>query len=134
MKPLIMIVEDSELNLLMLSRRLRKNQFEIIELLRGEQLAQICRTKRPDLVLMDMCLPGLDGWTLTRQLKANPATAALPVIAVTACAMRGDEERALEAGCDGYISKPIDFPRLLRMIQTLLTPVPTERLAESQVR
>src|SRR6266403_6339294 len=116
----ILLVEDNEMTRDMLSRRLIRKGFEVVMAFDGEQAVEMAVSQNPDLILMDMSLPGLDGWEATRQIKAGPATRAIPVIALTAHAMSGDREKALEAGCDDYDTKPIDFPRLLEKIETLL--------------
>lgn len=118
----ILLVEDNELNRDMLSRRLTRRGFEVLLAVDGLEGLEKARAETPDLILMDMSLPRLDGWQATRQLKDDPATASIPVIALTAHAMRGDREKALEAGCDEYDTKPIDLPRLLEKIAKLLEP------------
>ena len=122
--PRILIVEDNEMNRDMLSRRLVKRGYEIALAVDGEQGLAMARSERPALVLMDMSLPGLDGWEATRQLKAMPETRDIPVIALTAHAMAGDREKALAAGCDDFDTKPIELPRLLGKIEALLGPAP----------
>ena len=104
----ILVVEDNEMNRDMLSRRLVKRGYEVVIALDGREGVDKARAESPALVLMDMSLPVLDGWEATRELRADPATRSIPVIALTAHAMAGDEERAMEAGFDGYITKPID--------------------------
>lgn len=116
----ILIVEDNEMNRDMLSRRLMRKGFEIEVALDGQQGVEMARTLMPDIVLMDMSLPIKDGWTATSELKAEPATASLKVIALTAHAMDGDRQKAIDAGCDDYDTKPIDLKRLLGKIQALL--------------
>ena len=118
--PKILLVEDNEMNRDMLSRRLLKKGFEVVMALDGEQALEMSRSEMPDLILMDISLPGLDGWEATRRLKARPETQAIPVIALTAHAMAGDREKCLEAGCDEYDTKPVEFPRLLEKIQRFL--------------
>jgi two-component system, cell cycle response regulator DivK len=118
--PTILLVEDNELNRDMLSRRLRRNGFEVLTAEDGQAGVDAARAERPDLVLMDMSLPVKDGWTATRELKDDPATRSFPIIALTAHAMSGDRERAMQAGCDDYDTKPIDLPRLLDKIHRLL--------------
>jgi len=118
--PKILLVEDNEMNRDMLSRRLIKKGYEVVMALDGEQALEMAQTEAPDLILMDISLPGLDGWEATRRLKANPETKAIPIIALTAHAMAGDKEKCLEAGCDDYDTKPVEFPRLLGKIQDLL--------------
>jgi two-component system, cell cycle response regulator DivK len=117
----ILLVEDNEMNRDMLSRRLERRGYEVIIAIDGAQGVALTTSERPDLILMDMSLPVMDGWEATRQLKANPLTQKIPTIALTAHAMSGDREKALEAGCDDYDTKPIDLPRLLDKIATLLT-------------
>ena len=118
--PRLLYVEDNEMNRDMLSRRLRRRGFEVMIAADGEQGVAMAVAERPDLILMDMSLPVLDGWEATRRLKAAPETRLIPVIALTAHAMTADKERALEAGCDDYDTKPIDLDRLLPKIQALL--------------
>ncbi len=118
----ILIVEDNEMNRDMLSRRLIRRGYEVEIATDGEAGVEAARRARPDLVLMDMSLPVIDGWEATRRLKADPATAAIPVIALTAHAMAGDRERALAVGCDDYDTKPIDLPGLLGKIARLISP------------
>lgn len=107
----------------MLTRRLARKGFEVFAANDGEQGLEAARTRAPGLILMDMSLPGLDGWEATRRLKADPLTSAIPVIALTAHAMPGDRDRALAAGCDDYETKPIEFPALLDKIERLLAKV-----------
>ena len=116
----ILLVEDNEMNRDMLSRRLERRGYEVILAVDGEEGVARARSDAPDLVIMDMSLPVLDGWEATRQLKAAPETASIPVIALTAHVMSGDRERALEAGCDDFDTKPIDLPRLLAKVEALL--------------
>jgi CheY-like chemotaxis protein len=116
----ILLVEDNEMNRDMLSRRLERRGFEVLIAVDGQQGLELARAHKPDLVLMDMSLPVMDGWEATRQLKASPDTRSIPVIALTAHAMSGDRERAMEVGCDDYDTKPIELPRLMEKIQTLL--------------
>jgi len=122
--PRILLVEDNEMNRDMLSRRLSRRGYEVVVAVDGRQGLDLARQQKPDLILMDMSLPVLDGWETTRQLKADPATQAIPVIALTAHAMSGDEEKAREAGCDDYDIKPIEFSRLLGKIQAQLEKRP----------
>jgi two-component system cell cycle response regulator DivK len=119
--PRILLVEDNEMNRDMLSRRLERKGFEIVVATDGGQGVEMAKSQTPDLILMDMSLPVLDGWEATRRIKSDAATRAIPVIALTAHAMAGDEEKAREAGCDDYDTKPIDLPRLLGKIESLLT-------------
>lgn len=116
----ILIVEDNEMNRDMLSRRLKRRGYEVAIATDGRAGVAAARELVPDLVLMDMSLPEIDGWEATRQLKADPATAAIPVIALTAHAMAEDREKALAAGCDDYDTKPIDLPRLIDKIARLI--------------
>jgi two-component system, cell cycle response regulator DivK len=116
----ILLVEDNELNRDMLSRRLRRKGFAVEIAANGRQGLDAARSGFFALILMDLSLPGLDGWTVTRLLKEDPSTRAIPIIALTAHAMSGDRQRALEAGCDDYDTKPVDFPRLLAKIEALL--------------
>jgi two-component system cell cycle response regulator DivK len=116
----ILYVEDNEDNVYMLSRWLKRKGFEIAVAPDGERGVATALRERPDLILMDLSLPALDGWEATRRIKAAPETRAIPVIALSAHAMAGDRERALAAGCDDYDSKPIDFERLLGKILKLL--------------
>lgn len=117
----ILLVEDNEMNREMLSRRLQRKGFEVVIAVDGLQGVAMARAERPDLVLMDMSLPGIDGWEATRRLKADPATAATPVIALTAHAMSDDRAKALAAGCDEFDTKPVDLARLLGKMEALLT-------------
>lgn len=116
----ILLVEDNEMNRDMLGRRLQRRGFELAFAIDGRQGVEMARTEAPDIILMDMSLPVLDGWDATRELKAAEDTRSIPVIALTAHAMSGDREKALEAGCDDYDTKPVEFARLLEKIQALL--------------
>ena len=118
--PKILLVEDNEMNRDMLSRRLERKGFEVILALDGLQGIEVATAHHPDLILMDMSLPILDGWEATRRLKANASTANIPVIALTAHAMADDREKCTAAGCDDYDTKPVEMNRLLDKIQTLL--------------
>ena len=111
--PRILLVEDNEMNRDMLSRRLERKGYEVIVAADGKTGLELARALSPDLILMDMSLPGVDGWEAMRILKAAPETRQLPIIALTAHAMPADRERALEAGCDDYDTKPVEFQRLL---------------------
>jgi len=122
--PRLLIVEDNEMNRDMLSRRLIKRGYEVDMAVDGEQGLALARSNPPALILMDMSLPGLDGWEATRQLKTMPETRAVPVIALTAHAMAGDREKALAAGCDDFDTKPVDLPRLLAKIEALVGRAP----------
>jgi CheY-like chemotaxis protein len=118
--PKVLLVEDNEMNRDMLSRRLTRRGFDVLMAVDGEQGVQMARTEMPDLILMDMSLPVLDGWGATRQIKAHASTQSIPLIALTAHAMAGDRDKALQAGCDDYDTKPIELPRLLGKIDRLL--------------
>jgi len=118
----LLVVEDNEFNLDMLTRRLKKRGFDIVVAQDGAQGVAMATAETPDLILMDMSLPVLDGWEETRQVKANPATAKIPVIALTAHAMVQDKEKAMAAGCDEFDTKPVELPRLLEKINSLLRP------------
>jgi len=122
--PRILLVEDNEMNRDMLSRRLIRRGFEVTIATDGEQGVAMAQAGGFDLVLMDMSLPGIDGWEATRQLRAQAATRAVPVIALTAHAMAGDRERALAAGCNDYDTKPVELDRLLGKIAALLGGAP----------
>lgn len=122
--PTILLVEDNEMNRDMLSRRLERRGFAVLIAENGERAIDLAGAERPALILMDMSLPIVDGWEATRRIKADPATSAIPIIALTAHAMTSDRERALEAGCDDYDSKPVDLERLLGKITALLPPAP----------
>ena len=116
----ILLVEDNEMNRDMLSRRLTKRGFEVVTAIDGQQGVEMAGSADPTIILLDMSLPVLDGWDAARQLKADPATAPIPIIALTAHALAGDREKALEAGCDDYDTKPVDFKRLMGKIEELL--------------
>jgi len=118
--PKLLIVEDNELNLDMLSRRLTRLGYDIVSAEDGEQGVAMAGSEHPDLIVMDMSLPVLDGWEATRRLKAAPETMGIPVIALTAHAMASDREKALEAGCDDYDTKPVDIDRLKTKIERLI--------------
>ncbi|MCE5237199.1 response regulator [bacterium] len=118
--PRILLVEDNEENRDMLSRRLVREGYDLITAVDGAQGVTMGTAEQPDLILMDMSLPVLDGWEATRRLRAAPETAHIPVIALTAHAMAGDREKALAAGCDDYDIKPVELPRLLRKMKDLL--------------
>jgi CheY-like chemotaxis protein len=117
----ILLVEDNEMNRDMLSRRLSRRGFDVLLAENGKVGVELAATERPDLILMDMSLPVMDGWEATRQIKANPLTSTIPVIALTAHAMASDRDMALDAGCDDYDSKPVDLSQLVRKIEQLLT-------------
>jgi len=116
----ILLVEDNEMNRDMLSRRLARRGYEVVVDVDGAEGVKLARGEAPALILMDMSLPVLDGWEATRQIKADPATSGIPIIALTAHAMTEDRERAIAAGCDDYDSKPVELPRLLGKIDALL--------------
>jgi CheY-like chemotaxis protein len=116
----ILLIEDNEMNRDMLSRRLARNGHEVSIAIDGQQGVDMALAERPDLILMDMSLPVIDGWEATRRIKANDATRKIPVIALTAHAMAGDREKSMEAGCDDYDTKPVEMTRLLGKISTLL--------------
>jgi CheY-like chemotaxis protein len=122
--PRILLVEDNELNRDMLSRRLARRGHQVIVAADGGAALALAASERPDLILMDMSLPVLDGWEATRRLKAAPATRSIPVIALTAHAMDADRERSLEVGCDDFDTKPVEIERLLGKIARLLSPAP----------
>jgi two-component system, cell cycle response regulator DivK len=116
----ILLVEDNEMNRDMLSRRLTRSGYDVVIAVQGEEGVTLARTASPDLVLMDMSLPVLDGWEATRRLKGDPATREIPVIALTAHAMSGDQEKARAAGCDDFDTKPVEYTRLVSKIEGLL--------------
>jgi CheY-like chemotaxis protein len=122
----ILLVEDNEMNRDMLSRRLERRGYEVVLAVDGAEGVDKAGTEAPALILMDMSLPVVDGWDATRRIKAAPATRAIPVIALTAHAMSGDREKAIEAGCDDFDTKPVDLARLLGKIEALLArnPIP----------
>jgi len=116
----ILLVEDNEMNRDMLSRRLAKRGYAVVMAVDGAEGVTMARSESPDLVLMDMGLPVMDGWTATRHIKADPSTAQIPVLALTAEAMEGDREKCLSAGCNEYDTKPVDLERLIRKMEALL--------------
>jgi two-component system, cell cycle response regulator DivK len=118
--PKILLVEDNEMNRDMLKRRLERKGYRVAVAVDGRQGLEMAASEAPDLILMDMSLPEIDGWEAARRLKSDPACARIPLIALTAHAMSGDREKALEAGCDDYDTKPVDLPRLLEKIQSLI--------------
>ncbi len=118
----ILYIEDTENNRILVKRRLEKSGYEVLTAENACEGISRARAAMPDLILMDMGMPGVDGWCATRQLKADPELKRIPVIAVTAHAMQGDRQKALEAGCDEYETKPFDFARLIGKIQALLAP------------
>ena len=115
----ILLVEDNEINRDMLSRRLERRGYQVALAVDGEQGVSMARSELPDLILMDMSLPVLDGWEAAQRIKAAPETRAIPIIALTAHAMVGDRERAIAAGCDDYDTKPVDLPRLLEKMEKI---------------
>jgi CheY-like chemotaxis protein len=117
----ILLVEDNEMNYDMLSRRLTRKGFEVVIAIDGEQGVAMARTENPDLILMDMSLPKIDGWEAVRRIKASDFGKSIPIIALTAHAMTSDREKALNAGCDDYDTKPVDLVRLLNKITKILT-------------
>ncbi len=121
--PKILLVEDNEMNRDMLSRRLERRSFEVVIAVDGGEGVSFASSHRPDLIIMDMSLPVLDGWESTRRIKENPETAHIPVLALTAHAMAGERDKAIAAGCNDYDTKPVDFPRLLGKIEALLAQV-----------
>ena len=116
----ILLVEDNEMNRDMLSRRLQKKGFEVVLAFDGLSGVEMAKQERPDLILMDLSLPEIDGWEATRRIKSSPETRDIPIIALTAHAMAGEREKALEAGCNEYDTKPVEFPKLLEKIERLL--------------
>ena len=118
--PSALLVEDNEVNRNMLSRRLSKRGYDISVAGDGAEGVAVAKAERPDIILMDMSLPVMHGWDATRALKADPETSGIPIIAITAHAMAGDREKALEAGCDDFDTKPYDLPRLLGKMEALL--------------
>jgi CheY-like chemotaxis protein len=128
----VLLVEDNEMNRDMLSRRLVRRGYEVVIAVDGESGLALAGSEAPDLILMDMSLPVLDGWEATRRLKAAPATRHIPVIALTAHAMSSDRDKALEAGCDDYDTKPVELPRLLGKIEALLGGAAVETAAAGE--
>ena len=119
----ILLVEDNEMNRDMLSRRLTKRGHEVVIAVDGQQGVDVASTETPEIILLDMSLPVMDGWEAARRLKSDPATQAIPIIALTAHAMAGDREKCIEAGCEDYDTKPVEFKRLLGKIDALLEGV-----------
>jgi CheY-like chemotaxis protein len=117
----ILLVEDNELSRDMLSRRLTRRGYEVLTATDGAQGVEVARTGAPDIILMDMSLPVIDGWEATRRLKAGPDTRGIPIIALTALAMASDEQMARDAGCDDFDTKPVDLPRLLGKVEHWLS-------------
>lgn len=116
----VLLVEDNEMNRDMLSRRLARNGYEVVMAVDGQQAITMAGSESPDIILMDMSLPVIDGWEATRRVKADPATKTIPVIALTAHAMAEDEKKARDAGCDDFDTKPVDIQRLVGKINALL--------------
>jgi CheY-like chemotaxis protein len=116
----VLLVEDNEMNRDMLSRRLIRRGFEVVFAVNGQQGVDLAQSEKPDIILMDMSLPIMDGWEATRRVKANDETRGVPVIGLTAHAMTGDREKAIEAGCDDYDTKPVEFDRLIGKMERLL--------------
>ena len=116
----VLLVEDNEMHRDMLARRLVRRGFEVVSAVNGKQGVDLARSEKPDIILMDMSLPIMDGWEATRCVKSDDATRSVPVIALTARAMSGDREKAIEAGCDDYDTKPVEFDRLIGKIERLL--------------
>ena len=122
----ILLVEDNEMNRDMFSRRLTRKNFEVVIAVDGVEGVDMSISEAPDIILMDMSLPELDGWEATKKIKANQQTKDIPVIAITAHAMTGDREKCLQAGCDDYDTKPVEFPRLLEKINNLIGKKPRQ--------
>jgi CheY-like chemotaxis protein len=127
----VLLVEDNEMNRDMLSRRLIRRGYQVVFATDGQQGIDLARSERPDVILMDMSLPGIDGWQATRRLKADDATRSVPVIGLTAHAMSGDREKAIEAGCDDYDTKPVELDRLIGKIERLLGTAKDEALRQA---
>jgi two-component system cell cycle response regulator DivK len=116
----LLLIEDNEMNRDMLSRRLERRGYQVLIAVDGQQGLDVASAEKPDLILLDMSLPVIDGWEVARRLKVDASLRSIPVIALTAHAMAGDRERALESGCDDYDTKPVELPRLLQKIEALL--------------
>jgi len=129
----LLLVEDNETNRDMLSRRLERKGYQVVLAADGQSGVEMAQSQTPDLILMDMSLPVLDGWEATRRLKADIATRHIPVIALTAHAMSSDRDKALEAGCDDYDTKPVEMPRLLGKIEALLSRAQGESKVNGQI-
>jgi CheY-like chemotaxis protein len=127
----VLLVEDNEMNRDMLSRRLIRRGFQVVFAMDGQQGIDLARSERPDVILMDMSLPIIDGWEASRRLKADDATRSVPVIGLTAHAMSGDREKAIEAGCDDYDTKPVELDRLIGKIERLLGTAKDEALRQA---
>ena len=121
--PRVLIIEDNEENRDALARRLRRRGYDVVMACDGQQGVEMAKSESPDLVLMDMNMPVLDGWRASRIIRSDPAIAALPIIGLTAHALAGDREKAIQAGCSDYHTKPVDFPQLMTQIETLLKRV-----------
>jgi len=119
--PTVLYIDDTENNRILVSRRLEKRGYRVLTSENAAAGIEVARAQKPDLILMDMGMPDLDGWSATRQLKADPNLSHIPVIALTAHAMQGDREKALDSGCDDYETKPFDFPRLFEKIEAYLS-------------
>jgi|ERR1043166_8950190 CheY-like chemotaxis protein len=119
--PTVLYIDDTENNRILVSRRLEKRGYRVLTAENAAAGIEVARAQKPDLILMDMGMPDLDGWSATRQLKADPNLSHIPVIALTAHAMQGDREKALDSGCDDYETKPFDFPRLIEKIEAFLS-------------
>ncbi len=124
--PKILLIEDNEQNRDALARRLQRRGYDVIMAADGQQGIAMAQSELPDLILMDLNLPDVDGWEATRIIKKTPKTQAIPIMAMTAHAIAGDQERALQAGCDDYHAKPVEFTRLLEQIEALLKKMPLE--------
>jgi two-component system cell cycle response regulator DivK len=127
----VLLVEDNEMNRDMLSRRLIRRGFQVVFAMDGQQGIDLAHSERPDIILMDMSLPVIDGWEATRRLKADDSTRSVPVIGLTAHAMSGDREKATEAGCDDYDTKPVELDRLIGKIERLLGTAKDEALRQA---
>ena len=127
----VLLVEDNEMNRDMLSRRLIRRGYEVVFAMDGQQGIDLARSEQPEIILMDMSLPVIDGWEATRRLKADAATRSVPVIGLTAHAMSGDREKAIEAGCDDYDTKPVELDRLIGKIERLLGTAKDEALRQA---
>ena len=127
----LLLVEDNEMNRDMLSRRLIRRGFQVVFAMDGQQGIDLAHSERPDIILMDMSLPVIDGWEATRRLKADDATRSVPVIGLTAHAMSGDREKAIEAGCDDYDTKPVELDRLIGKIERLLGTAKDQALRQA---
>jgi two-component system cell cycle response regulator DivK len=127
----VLLVEDNEMNRDMLSRRLIRRGFQVVFAMDGQHGIDLAHSERPDIILMDMSLPVIDGWEATRRLKADDSTPSIPVIGLTAHAMSGDREKAIEAGCDDYDTKPVELDRLIGKIERLLGTAKDEALRQA---